>query len=74
MAKGLRTPRAFDFEGWWDLISELPHDWDSWRAQQNLVCTRTQEKGRVIPQETNSDLPVSVQESLAKVWVDSGLP
>ena len=26
------------------------------------------------PQETESDLPVSVQESLAEVWVDSGLP
>ena len=26
------------------------------------------------PQETESDLPVSVQESLAEVWVNSGLP
>ena len=42
--------------------------------KQNVVCTRTQEKGRVIPQETNPDLPVSVQEFLAKVWADSGLP
>ena len=40
----------------------------------NLVYTTTQEKGAVTPQETEPDLPVSVQESLAEVWVDSGLP
>ena len=28
----------------------------------------------VTPQETEPDLPVNVQESLAEVWVDSGLP
>ena len=27
-AKGLRTPREFDFEGQWDLIAELPQDWE----------------------------------------------
>ena len=27
LAKGLRTPREFDFEGQWDLITELPQDW-----------------------------------------------
>ena len=27
LAKGLRTPRDFDFEGQWDLITELPQDW-----------------------------------------------
>ena len=37
--------------------------------KQNLVSTRTQEKGVVTPQETDPDLPVSVQESLAEVWV-----
>ena len=31
--------------------------------KQNLVHTRTQEKGAVTPQETDSDMPVSVQES-----------
>ena len=25
------------------------------------------------PQETDPDLPVSVQESLVEVWIDSGL-
>ena len=37
------------------------------------LCTRTQEKGAVIPQETDLDLPVSVQESPAEVWVGGGL-
>ena len=40
---------------------------------QSLVCTRTQEKGAVTPQETDPDLPVSVQESLAEAWVSGGL-
>ena len=41
--------------------------------KQNLVHTRTQEKGAVTPQETNPDLPVSVQEFLVEVWVNDGL-
>ena len=41
--------------------------------KQNRVCTRTQEKGAVTTQETNPDLPVSVQESLAEAWVRDGL-
>ena len=41
--------------------------------QQILVFTRTQEEGAIIPQKTGPDLPVSVQDSLAEFWVDSGL-
>ena len=41
--------------------------------KQNLVHTKTQEKGEVSPQETEPDLPVSVQKSPAEVWVNSGL-
>ena len=37
------------------------------------LCTRTQEKGAVTPRETDPDLPVSVQESPAEVWVGVGL-
>ena len=37
--------------------------------KQSFVCTRTQGKGTVSPQETEPDLPVSVQESQAEVWV-----
>ena len=35
--------------------------------------TRTQEKGAVTPQETDADLPRSVQESLAEARVGGGL-
>ena len=41
--------------------------------KKNLVCTRTQEKGAVTPEENNPDLPVNVQESPVVSWVDSGL-
>ena len=34
------------------------------------MCTRTQEKEAVTPQEKEPDLPVNVQESLAEAWVD----
>ena len=56
-------------------LPELSQDWeiDSWRAQQNLVCTRTQEKGALAPQETDPDLPGSVQESPSEVRAGSGL-
>ena len=37
--------------------------------KQNLLRTRTQEKGAVTPQKTDPDLPKSVQESPAKAWV-----
>ena len=38
--------------------------------KQNLVHTRTQEKGAMTPQETDPDFPLSVQESPAKAWVN----
>ena len=41
--------------------------------KQNLVHTRTQEKGAVTPQETDPDLPVRVQQSPAEAWVGGGL-
>ena len=41
--------------------------------KQNLVCPRTQERGAVTPWETDRDLSVSVQESLAEEWVIGGL-
>ena len=40
--------------------------------KQNLVHTRTQEKGAVTPQEADPDLPVSVQKSLVEAWVGGG--
>ena len=41
--------------------------------KHSLVCTRTQEKGAVTAQETDPDLPVSVQESLVESWVGGDL-
>ena len=41
--------------------------------KQNLVHTRTQEKGEVTPQETDPELPVSIQESPVEVLVGGGL-
>ena len=41
--------------------------------KQSLVHISSQEKGTVSSQETEPDLPASVQESLAEMWVDSGL-
>ena len=37
------------------------------------MCTRTQEKGAVTPQETDPDFPMSIQESLVEAWVSNGL-
>ena len=37
------------------------------------LCTRTQEKGAVTPQETDPDLLMSGQASPAEAWVGSGL-
>ena len=71
-AKGLRSPRECDFEGQWDSIREFPQGWGNTLGgyKQNLVHTKTQEKGAVTPQETEPDWPVSVQESPAEAWVD----
>ena len=41
--------------------------------KQNLLGTRTQEKGAVTPQETDIDLPGSVQEFPAEALVGGGL-
>ena len=74
--KRTESPREFDFEGQWDLIIELPQDWGKQTLggyKQNLVCTRTQDKGTVTQQEIEPDLPVSVQESLVEAWVSGVL-
>ena len=39
----------------------------------NLVHIGTQDKGAVTAEETDPDLPVSIQESLAEVWLGGGL-
>ena len=35
------------------------------------MCTRSWERGAVFPQETESDLVVSVQEAPVEAWVES---
>ena len=51
----------------------MPGETDPWNAQTNLLCTRTQEKGAVTPEETDPDLLVSVQQSPVETWVGGGL-
>ena len=41
--------------------------------KQNLVHTKTQEKGAMTTQETDPDLPGRAQESLAEVSIGSSL-
>ena len=57
------------------MIIELTQDWGKRLGghKQNLVPTKTQGKGAVAPQETEPDLPVSVQECPVEVWIRSGL-
>ena len=60
------------------LLLEKPSLWlyrPFWwsNGTNKTVHTRTQEKGAVTPQETEPDFPVSVWESLAEAWVNSGL-
>ena len=56
-------------------MPELTQNWGKTLRghKQNLVCTRMQEKGTVTPQETDPDLPMSVQESMVEARVSSGL-
>ena len=75
-AKGTENPQAiwlwssvgFDYRIYTRLRKQTLR-----RQKQNLAHARTQEKGAVAPQKTDPDVPVSVQESLTEVWVDSGL-
>ena len=41
LGKGLRSPREFDFEGQWDLITELPQDWGNrlLEGTNKAMCT-----------------------------------
>ena len=59
-AKELGIPRESDFEGQWDLITELPEDWGKQGllegTNKTLCALGTQGKVTVSPQETE---PVS---------------
>ena len=56
-------------------LPELTKDWGNrpLEGTDKTLCTRTQGKGAMTLQETDPDLPVSVQESLVEVWVGGDL-
>ena len=57
-------------------LPELTQDWGNRLLEgtkNNLVHTRTQDKGAVTPQEAEPDKPMSVRESLAEARVGGGL-
>ena len=75
LVKGLRTPREFDFEDQSDLITELPQDWGKslLEGTNKTLCAPGPRRKELTIQETEPDLPVSVQESPAEAWLGSGL-
>ena len=52
-------------------ISIIPGKQTLGGHKQNLCAPGARKKGAVSPQETESDLPVSVQESLVEACIDS---
>ena len=59
--------------GWFDYITSTVLEKQTLGGhKQNPGCTMTQDKEAVTTQESDSDFPVSVQESLVEAWVDSG--
>ena len=63
---GLGVPSKSDLEDQWDLTIGLPQDWgnrDSSLGGQkpNLACTKTQGKGAMTPQETEPELPLTLE-------------
>ena len=56
-------------------LQNLPRtgETDSWRAQTKACVHQDPGERSSDPQETDPDLPVSVQESPAEAWVGSGL-
>ena len=73
--ESLGIPRESPVKGQQDLICN--QDWGNRCSTiggrtQNLMCTRTQGKGVVTPQNTEPDLPAIVGGSPAEVWGGSG--
>ena len=56
-------------------LPELTQDWGNrlLEGTNRTLYAPGPKKGAVTPQETDPDLSVSVQESLAEAWVNSGL-
>ena len=76
-AKGLGTLR--EIEDQWNLMQNIQRTGEALlegtkkKKKEHFVHTRTQEKGVVMPQETEPYLAASVQESPMETWGNSGL-
>ena len=75
LAKGLRSPKDLTLKasGIWLHDLHRTGETDAWRAQTEPCVHQDQEKGAVTPQEIGPDLPVSIQETPAQAWANSGL-
>ena len=62
----------FDFRN--SMYSEGNRDSSLGGHKQNFVCTKTQRKAAVTPQEVEQKLHTSVGGSPRKAWVDRGSP
>ena len=71
--QGTENSREFDFVGQGDLITELPQDWGKkhLRAQPKPCGHQDPGERSSDPKKTETDLPVSVQESRVEAWVHS---
>ena len=64
---------TFKANGIWLQNFHRTGETDSWRAWTKACAYQDPGERRSDPLETEPDLPVSVQESLAKMWINSGL-
>ena len=64
---------TFKANGIWLQNFHRTGETDSWRARTKACAYQDLGERRSDPLETEPDLPVSVQECLAKMWVNSGL-
>ena len=66
LAKGLRTPREFDYEGQWDLIKELPQDRGNrlLEGTNKTLCTPGPRKKEQCPHKRLSRTCLCVSRSL----------
>ena len=66
MAKELRTPREFDFESQWDLITELPQDWRNrfLEGTNKILCAPGEMRKEPWPHKKLSQTVLWVSRSL----------
>ena len=66
LAKGLRTPREFDFRGEWDLITELPQGWGNrfLEGTNKTLCAQEARRKEKCPHKRMSQTSLWVSRSL----------